>query len=239
MVSVKWMASHRHFWPSIFISARISIYFILSFSLKYLWGVRVCLCAVYTENNVYTMRSQKRMCYHNKIGWNVNQPNVQFKLNWVFIIMTHSTNQPETYNWIGVNRLAWESAAVTAQHSIVEGSTSKCIQAQIGMPKRLLTVAVAFHLLSLSTSTYFSASTNARSLTCTNFSIFVSLLTEKYFPNYSSFCASPIKRWNGKREQNRCQGEYTDFQVNLFNSIAFEIRPNGWMRIHRRRKPKK
>lgn len=26
--------------------------------------------------------------------------NVQFKLNWVFIIMTHSTNQPEMYNWI-------------------------------------------------------------------------------------------------------------------------------------------
>lgn len=42
--------------------------------------------------------------YLDEIGWNVNQ---MFDLNWIessrfFIIMTHSTNQPEMYNWIEI-----------------------------------------------------------------------------------------------------------------------------------------
>lgn len=60
--------------------------------------------------------------YHNKIGWNVNQTNVgctiqiehHIEQRSSFIIMTCSTNRPETYNWIG----CWNGIALFSPFNV-------------------------------------------------------------------------------------------------------------------------
>lgn len=102
--------------------------------------------------------------------------------------------------------------------------------------KRLLTVAIAFHLFSLSTYFWVSQHTHINKhihslLTCTKSRMFVSLLTEKYFPNYSSFCASTIKRWNERWEREPTPGWIYRFPSEFIQFNCFQDKAK-WLNVY-------
>lgn len=165
----------------------------------------VCLCAVCTQC------ARKNGCVIT-IKLDEMWTNQMFNSNWIESLLLWHTAQINRKHIIELEWIGWYGRVLlwllysTAQHSIVwRGRHQSAYEAATDSGNSFPSLQFEYLFLSQPAHTHTHINKHIHSLlTCTKFSMFVSLLTEKYFPNYSSFCASTIKWWNerwvGERE---------------------------------------